>query len=150
MRSLALGVVGGAGRPGPGRVVARSPEGIVDVGSLFDVEAGPHPDLLAAPSLDALLAAGRPAWREVHGWLAERLARDHSPYVLPAAGLEMRLPFAVADFVDFFACEQHGCPAIERGSTGSPGARLYAARSTSVVEHEFVSPAGSAARGARG
>lgn len=118
MRSLALGVVGGAGRPGPGRVVARSPEGIVDVGSLFDVEAGPHPDLLAAPSLDALLAAGRPAWREVHGWLAERLARDHSPYVLPAAGLEMRLPFAVADFVDFFACEQHAAnaSAIARGA----------------------------------
>ena len=39
MRSLALGVVGGAGRPGPGRVVARSAEGIVDVGSLADVEA---------------------------------------------------------------------------------------------------------------
>ncbi len=107
MRSLALGVVGGAGRPGPGRVVARSAEGIVDIGSLADVEAGPYPDLLAAPSLDALLGAGRPAWREVHGWLAARLVQDHSPYVLPAAGLEMRLPFAVADYVDFFACEQH-------------------------------------------
>ncbi|MFB9387701.1 fumarylacetoacetate hydrolase family protein [Pseudonocardia petroleophila] len=107
MRSLALGVVGGSGRPGPGRVVARSPEGVVDVGSLADVEGGPHPELLAAPSLDALLAAGRPAWREVHGWLAERLRTDHAPYVLPPAGLELRLPFAVADYVDFFACERH-------------------------------------------
>lgn len=107
MRSLALGVVGGAGRPGPGRVVARSAEGVVDIGSLADVEAGPYPELLAAPTLDALLGAGRAAWREVHGWLAERLAAEHAPYVLPPAGLEMRLPFAVADYVDFFACEQH-------------------------------------------
>jgi fumarylacetoacetase len=107
MTSLALGVVGGAGRPGRGRVVARSAEGVVDLASLADVEAGPHPDLLAAPTLDALLAAGRPAWREVHGWLAERLRAPHAPYVLPAAGLELRLPFTVADFVDFFACEQH-------------------------------------------
>lgn len=107
MRSLALGVVGGAGRPGPGRVVARSPEGIVDVGSLADVEGGPYPELLAAPSLDALLAAGRPAWREVHGWLASRLRDEHAPYVLPPGGLELRLPFTVADYVDFFACEQH-------------------------------------------
>lgn len=107
MRSLALGVVGGAGRPGPGRVVARSVEGVVDIGSLADVEAGPYPELLTAPTLDALLAAGRPAWREVHGWLADRLRDEHAPYVLPPAGLEMRLPFTVADYVDFFACEQH-------------------------------------------
>ncbi|QJY45195.1 fumarylacetoacetate hydrolase family protein [Pseudonocardia broussonetiae] len=107
MRSLALGVVGGAGRPGPGRVVARSAEGVVDVGSLADVEGGPHPELLAATTLDPLLAAGRPAWREVHGWLASRLREDHAPYVLPPAGLELRLPFTVADYVDFFACERH-------------------------------------------
>jgi fumarylacetoacetase len=107
MRSLALGVVGGVGRPGPGRVVARSPAGVVDVGALADVEGGPHAELLAAPSLDALLAAGRPAWREVHAWLAARLAAEHAPYVLPPAGLELRLPFTVADYVDFFACEQH-------------------------------------------
>lgn len=119
MRSLALGVVGGAGRPGPGRLVARSAEGVVDVGSLADVEGGPHPDLLAAHSLDPLLAAGRPAWREVHGWLAERLRTDHSPYVLPPAGLELRLPFTVADYVDFFACEQH---AVNAGRIFRPGA----------------------------
>ena len=107
MRSLALGVVGGAGRPGPGRVVARSEEGVVDLASLADVEGGPYAELLAGPSLDALLAAGRPAWRAVHGWLAERLRAEHAPYVLPPGGLEPRLPFAVADFVDFFACEQH-------------------------------------------
>ncbi|MDN5930260.1 MAG: fumarylacetoacetate hydrolase family protein [Pseudonocardia sp.] len=27
--------------------------------------------------------------------------------MLPVGGLELRLPFAVADYVDFFACEQH-------------------------------------------
>jgi fumarylacetoacetase len=120
MRSLALGVVGGAGRPGPGRVVARSAEGVVDVGSLADVEAGPYPEVLAAPPLDALLAAGRPAWGEVHGWLAQRLREEHAPYVLPPAGLEMRLPFAVADFVDFFACEQHASNAARIARPSGP------------------------------
>ncbi len=120
MRSLALGVVGGAGRPGPGRVVARSAEGVVDVGSLADVEGGPHPELLAAPSLDALLAAARPAWREVHGWLAERLREEHAPYLLPPAGLVMRLPFAVADYVDFFACEQHATNAARIARPSGP------------------------------
>lgn len=123
MRSLALGVVGGVGRPGPGRLVARSAEGVVDVGSLADVEGGPHPDLLAASSLDPLLAAGRPAWREVHGWLAERLRADHAPYVLPPAGLELRLPFTVADYVDFFACEQH---AVNAGRIFRPDAEPLA------------------------
>ncbi|WP_300016434.1 fumarylacetoacetate hydrolase family protein [Pseudonocardia sp.] len=120
MRSLALGVVGGAGRPGPGRVVARSAEGVVDVGSLADVEAGPYPELLAAHTLDALLAAGRPAWREVHGWLAARLGEDHAPYVLPPAGLQMRLPFSVADYVDFFACEQHAANAARIARPSGP------------------------------
>ncbi|MDN5748066.1 MAG: fumarylacetoacetate hydrolase family protein, partial [Pseudonocardia sp.] len=69
---------------------------------------------------DALLAAGRPAWREVHGWLAARLQEEHAPYVLPPAGLEMRLPFAVADYVDFFACEQHAVNASKIFRAASP------------------------------
>lgn len=104
-----LGVVAGAGRPGPGRVVARAATGVVDVGALAATQGGPHPELLAAPGLDALLAAGRPAWREVNGWLAERLAEPDAlaAYVLPATGLVPLLPFTVADYVDFFACEEH-------------------------------------------
>jgi fumarylacetoacetase len=113
VRSVRIGVVGGDRRPGPGRVAAPV-DGLVtpavlDVGALAAAEGGPHPDLLSAHTLDPLIAAGRAAWREVHGWLAERLSDPErlEPHLIPAAGLTPRLPFAVADYVDFFACEHH-------------------------------------------
>jgi fumarylacetoacetase len=105
-----IGVVAGAGRPGRGRIaVPVDDAGVLDVGALVTAQGGPHRELLAAASLDPLLAAVRPAWREVHGWLAERLAEPErlAPFLLPGAGLVPVLPFTVADYVDFFACEQH-------------------------------------------
>jgi 2-keto-4-pentenoate hydratase/2-oxohepta-3-ene-1,7-dioic acid hydratase in catechol pathway len=45
----------------------------------------------------------------VHGWLAGRLADPERliPFLLPTAGFVPVLPFSVAGYVDFFACEQH-------------------------------------------
>ena len=66
-------------------------------------------DLAAAGSqhatLDGLLAAGRPAWEdacEQAVGLAER--GDH---VLPVDEVEPRLPFTVADYVDFYSSLEH-------------------------------------------
>jgi fumarylacetoacetase len=109
MGGVRIGVVAGAGRPGPGRIAAPVDGAVLDVGALAVADDGPHPELLGAHTLDPLLAAGRAAWREVHGWLADRIADPErlAEHMLPAVGLEPRLPFAVADYVDFFACEQH-------------------------------------------
>lgn len=98
-----------AGRPGPWRIGVPVGDRVLDVGRYAADEGGPHPELLGAPTLDLLLAAGRTAWREVHGWLAAAVADPDrlEAHLLPAAGLVPVLPFAVADFVDFFACEQH-------------------------------------------
>lgn len=106
---VALGVVAGAGRPGRSRIVAPVGARRLDVGSLAQVQQGPYPALLGAPTLDALLAAGRPAWRQVWEWLAAALADPEriAPYLLPDHGIVPVRPFTVADFVDFFACEQH-------------------------------------------
>ncbi|NWJ71639.1 fumarylacetoacetate hydrolase family protein [Pseudonocardia sp. ICBG1122] len=108
--ALALGAVAGKGRPGSSRIACPLPDGgLLDVGSLATAQRGPYPDLLAAPDLTRLLDAGAPAWREVVQWL-RGWREDHeraAAYRLPDEGLVPVLPFAVADYVDFYACEQH-------------------------------------------
>ncbi|MEO8750456.1 MAG: fumarylacetoacetate hydrolase family protein [Allobranchiibius sp.] len=59
-------------------------------------------------TLDLLLAAGPEAWAEVRSAI-QSWVRDPPaglPFV-PLAGVSMRMPFAVADYVDFYASEQH-------------------------------------------
>ncbi|WP_224392506.1 fumarylacetoacetate hydrolase family protein [Pseudonocardia sp. ICBG1293] len=108
--ALALGAVAGKGRPGSSRIACPLPDGgLLDVGSLATAQRGPYPDLLTAPDLTRLLDAGAPAWREVVEWL-RGWREDHeraAAHRLPEEGLVPVLPFAVADYVDFYACEQH-------------------------------------------
>ncbi|MCW2497436.1 fumarylacetoacetate hydrolase family protein [Jatrophihabitans sp.] len=59
--------------------------------------------LFADGSLDALLAAGRPTWQAVHAAAASWAEHD----LIPLEELTMLLPFTVADYVDFYASEQH-------------------------------------------
>ncbi|MBP2371128.1 fumarylacetoacetate hydrolase family protein [Pseudonocardia parietis] len=82
---------------------------MLDVGSLATAQRGPYPDLLTAPNLDRLLDAGASVWREVCEWLASwRVDHERAfAHRLPAEGLAPVLPFTVADYVDFYACEQH-------------------------------------------
>ncbi|MEV6302554.1 fumarylacetoacetase [Actinoplanes sp. NPDC051861] len=90
------------------RVGVSAGENIIDLASAvrnLAPELTPH---VAGPSLDALLAAGPQAWAEVYAtvtsWLTS--SRDRiEPYLVPSASLH--LPFSVADYVDFYASEQH-------------------------------------------
>ena len=59
-------------------------------------------DVFAAPTLNALLASGRVAWEE-----AVAAARVHDGPRVPAAEARLRLPFDVADYVDFFSSLEH-------------------------------------------
>ena len=68
--------------------------------------------LFADGTLDRLLAAGHRTWAEVRelvrAWLtsdADRAAVERC--LLPAAEASMQLPFAVADYVDFYSSEHH-------------------------------------------
>ena len=63
-------------------------------------------------SLDRFLAAGDGAWAQVRAALTEWLSHDRyrsalEDLITPAAGVIMHLPFTVADYVDFYASEQH-------------------------------------------
>lgn len=59
-------------------------------------------DVFAQPTLNPLLAAGRGAWEE-----AIAAARDHDGLRLPLAEARLRLPFEVADYVDFYSSLEH-------------------------------------------
>ncbi|MGH3982604.1 MAG: fumarylacetoacetate hydrolase family protein, partial [Pseudonocardiaceae bacterium] len=71
-----------------------------------------HHSLFSGGSLDALLAAGPQTWTMVRDTLTRWLTDDRhaealAPLLRPAAEVTMQLPFTVADYVDFYSCEQH-------------------------------------------
>jgi fumarylacetoacetase len=66
--------------------------------------------LFADGSLDAFLAAGPQAWADVRGAAAALLEAD-ALRLLPLADCRPVLAFTVADYVDFYASEQHAATA---------------------------------------
>ena len=68
--------------------------------------------LFASGDLDALLGAGRATWTRLRTSLQEALSSTSSqpvlePLLLDADDVTLRLPFAVADYVDFYSSEHH-------------------------------------------
>jgi fumarylacetoacetase len=64
------------------------------------------------PSLNPFMRLGRPAWHAVRGWLIEILTdeaeRDSvEAYLVPVEDTSVRLPFEVADYVDFYCSLEH-------------------------------------------
>ncbi len=86
---------------------------VLDVAALATADGVPDAQVLAAPSLNALLAAGPEVWARVRGWLQSRLRaggvarQDVQPKLHPLAAVTLHLPFEVADYVDFYASEHH-------------------------------------------
>jgi fumarylacetoacetase len=81
---------------------------VVRIGAwAFDVgDRGPH------TSLDGLLAAGPAEWAASRQSIVERLTDERhrglvEPHLHPLESVRMRLPFTVADYVDFYASEAH-------------------------------------------
>jgi len=62
--------------------------------------------LFADGSLDALLAAGRDTWATTRAEIRQAVERESLP-VVNLADVALVLPFTVADYVDFYASEQH-------------------------------------------
>ncbi|NUR81160.1 MAG: fumarylacetoacetase [Dermatophilaceae bacterium] len=102
------------------RVGVRIGDHVLDAGAVAAIGrdaglVGDGPDLATAwltPSLNAFLALGRPAWTVARQWLTEVLGdevhRDGvSPHLHPLADVELHLPVEVADYVDFYASEDH-------------------------------------------
>jgi fumarylacetoacetase len=75
-------------------------------------------DLFRAGTLDAFLAAGRETWAQVRAAAQDAVRADRSP-LLELASAEAVLPYTVADYVDFYASEQHARNAGEMFRPGS-------------------------------
>jgi fumarylacetoacetase len=94
------------------RVGAAIGDQVIDLAPLASAQMLDGAQLFAEPTLNAFLALGRPAWRATRNWLLDlvRTPGDRDtvePHLIPQSAVTMQLPFAVADYVDFYASEQH-------------------------------------------
>ncbi|MEU9983881.1 fumarylacetoacetase [Streptomyces sp. NPDC050856] len=110
--NLPYGVFSTADEPGRRRVGVRIGDHVLDAGAAAHALGSPYAALLARPSLNPLLAAGRTAWRDVRraltAWVTVPAHRpDVEPLLHPLASVTLHLPYEVADYVDFYASEHH-------------------------------------------
>ena len=94
------------------RVGVRIGDRVLDVapvaaGEMLDVH-----EAFARDSLNPLMAQGSTVWASVRTWLTGLLTDEHQrdivePHLLPLDEVALHLPFAVADYVDFYCSIQH-------------------------------------------
>ncbi|MYQ46792.1 fumarylacetoacetase [Streptomyces sp. SID4985] len=94
------------------RVGVRLGDRVLDAGAVARQLGSPDADLLARPTLNPLLAAGPEAWSRVRGALTTWVTDPAhgavvEPHLHPLAEVGLHLPFEVADYVDFYASENH-------------------------------------------
>ncbi|MFB7332617.1 fumarylacetoacetase [Streptomyces adustus] len=94
------------------RVGVRLGDHVLDAGAAARALSSPYASVLARPTLNPLLAAGRTVWSDVRraltGWVTVPAHRQVvEPFLHPLSSVTMHLPFEVADYVDFYASENH-------------------------------------------
>ncbi|MCM2429334.1 fumarylacetoacetase [Streptomyces sp. RKAG337] len=115
VHNLPYGVFTTADRPDQRRIGVAIGDHVLDAGAAarsVGALAEPGFATLDAPSLNPLLAAGRPVWTAVRAaitrWLTDGALRAAvEPCLVPCADVTLHLPFEVADYVDFYASEHH-------------------------------------------
>ncbi|MGW0554915.1 fumarylacetoacetase [Streptomyces sp. NPDC002926] len=110
--NLPYGVFTTADEPDRRRLGVRIGDQVLDAGAAAHALGSPYAALLAQPSLNPLLAAGRTAWRDVRraltAWVTVPAHRpDIEPLLHPLGSVTLHLPYDVADYVDFYASEHH-------------------------------------------
>ncbi|MFE7135469.1 fumarylacetoacetase [Streptomyces sp. NPDC057638] len=110
--NLPYGVFTTADEPERRRVGVRVGSHVLDAGAAARALGSPYAALLDQPSLRPLLTAGRTAWRDVRraltAWVTVPAHRpDIEPLLHPVGEVALHLPYEVADYVDFYASENH-------------------------------------------
>jgi fumarylacetoacetase len=85
---------------------------VLDAAAAARALGSPYAALLGHPTLNPHLAAGRTAWSDVRraltAWVTVPSHRETiSPFFHPLTEVTLHLPFEVADYVDFYASENH-------------------------------------------
>ncbi len=94
------------------RVGARIGEYVLDLAPVAAAEMLDVHAVFGEPNLNALLEQGRPVWDSVRTWVGglvtDERARDLvEPHLVPLEEVGLRMPFAVGDYVDFYASLDH-------------------------------------------
>ncbi|AOT60402.1 MULTISPECIES: fumarylacetoacetase [Streptomyces] len=110
--NLPYGVFSTADEPARRRIGVRIGGHVLDAGAAAHALGSSYAGLLAQPSLNPLMAAGRTVWRDVRraltAWLTSPAHRaDVEPLLYPLDAVTLHLPYEVADYVDFYASEHH-------------------------------------------
>ncbi|GAB2833242.1 fumarylacetoacetase [Streptomyces daliensis] len=110
--NLPYGLFTTAETPERHRIGVRYGAHVLDAGAVAAALGSEHTALLQAPALNPLMAAGRPVWdavrAELRGWFTDRAhAAVVTPHLWSLSAVTLHLPFAVADYVDFYASEHH-------------------------------------------
>jgi len=82
---------------------------VLDLAACWE-QAGRDAAAFRTPSLNAFMASGRPAWDQTRTELLRLLAEQRealSPHLVPAGQVHVHLPIEVADYIDFYASEEH-------------------------------------------
>jgi len=101
-----------AQRAGDSRAGVAVGDRVLDVAAVADRLRLPLRDVFAGPTLNRFLAAGPGTWREARERITEWLTGPAhrgvvAAHLVPAGDVRLRLPFAVADYVDFYAFQAH-------------------------------------------
>ncbi|MFF3764474.1 fumarylacetoacetase [Streptomyces sp. NPDC001922] len=108
LHNLPYGVFSTADEPDRRRIGVRYGNHVLDVHTAGTALGSPHSDVLAHPTLNALMAAGRPTWRAVRAGIRTWLGYPAiEPFLHPLSDVTLHLPFEVADYIDFYASEHH-------------------------------------------
>jgi fumarylacetoacetase len=110
--NLPYGVFAPTGSDEPARVGARIGDLVVDLAPVAAGDMLEISHVFEAPSLNPFMALGRRAWSSARSWLAGLLTDEAErdlvePHLFAVGEVELRMPFEVADYVDFYCSEHH-------------------------------------------
>jgi fumarylacetoacetase len=112
LQTLPYGVFSTRDEPGRKRIGVRIGDLVLDAGPAAEAVGMESGVSWERPSLNEFIGHGPEAWSAARAWLREVLTEERyreaiEPLLLPLDAVTLHLPIEVADYVDFYASEDH-------------------------------------------